>query len=156
MGNNDTLNGGDGADTLNGGGGDDMLNGGDGDDTLNGDAGDDTLTGGAGDDDLSGGDNADTFVFSAADSGDSDAILDYSTGDKIDLSAFDLDAEQVIGAITLRGSGADAYVVINLTDFGGGRITIDDVSDLDDLDSATGGDDTADVIDTLDPGIFIL
>ena len=56
----------------------------------------------------------------------------------IDLSAFELTAEQVIGAITLRGSGGDAYVVINLTDFGGGRITIDDLSDLDTLDTATG------------------
>ena len=74
---NDKLYGGDGADTLNGGIGNDMLSGGDGDDTLNGDAGDDTLTGGAGDDDLSGGAGADTFVFSTADSGDSDAILDW-------------------------------------------------------------------------------
>ena len=57
------------------------------------------------------------------------------TDDMIDLSAFDLTAEQVIGAITLRGSGTDAYVVINLTEFGGGRITIDDISDLDNLDS---------------------
>ena len=88
--------GGDGADTLNGGDGADMLMGGDGDDTLNGDAGDDTLTGGAGDDDLSGGAGADTFVFSTADSGDSDAILDYTDGDKIDLTAFDdLTAEQL-------------------------------------------------------------
>ena len=133
-GNNDTLMGGDGADTLNGGDGADTLTGGAGDDTLNGDTGDDTLTGGAGDDDLSGGTGADTFVFSTADSGDSDAILDWDTGDKIDLSAFDLTAEQVIGAITLRGSGDDAYVVINLTEFGGGRITIDDLNDLDTLD----------------------
>ena len=55
-----------------------MLMGGDGDDTLNGGAGDDTLNGGAGDDDLSGGTGADTFVFSPADSGDSDAILDFT------------------------------------------------------------------------------
>ena len=75
-------------------------------------------------------------------------------GDKIDLTAFDdLTAEQVIGAITLRGTGDDAYVVINLTEFGGGRITIDDISDLDDLDSDTGDND---MIDTLDAGIFIL
>ena len=155
--NDDTLMGGDGADTLNGGDDDDMLSGGAGDDTLNGDTGADTLTGGAGDDDLSGGGGADTFVFSTADSGDSDAILDYADGDMIDLSAFELTAEQVIGAITLRGTGGDAYVVINLTEFGGGRITIDDISDLDTLDALSGETgDTADVIDTLDTDIFIL
>ena len=71
-----------------------MLSGGAGDDTLNGGGGDDTLTGGAGDDDLSGGVGDDTFVFSTADSGDSDAILDY-TGDMIDLSAFDLTADRL-------------------------------------------------------------
>ena len=81
-----------------------MLMGGAGDDTLNGGTGDDTLNGGAGDDDLSGGTGADTFVFSTEDSGDSDAILDWEIGDKIDLCFDDLTADQVIGAITLRGS----------------------------------------------------
>ena len=163
----DTLDGGAGDDTLNGGTGDDMLMGGAGDDILNGDAGADTLTGGSGNDDLSGGTEADTFVFSTADAGDSDAILDFSIttdGDKIDLSAFELTAEQVIAATTLRGTGTDAYVVINLEAHGGGRITIDDVSSLDDLDSATGAsadgsitDQAADgAIQTLDTDIFIL
>ena len=155
----DTLDGGAGDDTLNGDGDADTLSGGAGDDTLDGGAGDDTLTGGAGDDDLSGGLGVgdDTFVFSTADSGDSDAILDWIVGDKIDLSAFDLTPEQVIGTITLRGTGVDAYVVINLTDFGGGRITIDDISDLDTLDSdSLESYNTLGVIDTLDEGIFIL
>ena len=158
-GNDDTLMGGDGADTLNGGDGADTLNGGDGADTLNGGDGADTLTGGAGDDDLSGNAGADTFVFSTADSGDSDAILDYDEGDMIDLSAFDdLTAEQVIGAITLRGSGNEAYVVINLTEFGGGRITIDNINDLDTLDAAsvTGDGENDDTINTLNEDIFIL
>ena len=124
-GNDDTLMGGDGADTLNGGDGDDMLMGGDGDDTLNGGAGDDTLTGGAGDDDLSGGTGADTFVFSTAwTAGTATPSWIGTDGDMIDLSAFDLTAEQVIGAITLRGKESGAYVVINLTEFGGGRITL--------------------------------
>ena len=171
-----TLMGGDGRDTLAGGAGDDTLMGGDGDDTLSatsgenmlmGGAGDDTITGGsdvdtinggAGDDDLNGGGGANTFVFSTADSGDSDAVLDWTagTGNKIDLQAFDLTPEQVIGAITLRGTGTDAYVVINLTDFGGGRITIDDISDLDALDSDSGESDNTTAIETLDEGIFIL
>ena len=162
-GNDDKLYGGDGADMLNGDADDDMLMGGAGDDTLNGGGDDDTLTGGAGDDDLSGGTGSDTFVFSTADSGDSDAILDWDqgTGNQIDLSAFDLTAEQVIGAITLRGSGGEAYIVINLEEFGGGRITIDNISDLDALDaeSVTGEGDTDDTINELsvgDEGIFIL
>ena len=161
---NDTLSGGAGADTLNGDAGDDMLMGGDGDDTLNGGDNDDTLTGGAGDDDLNGGDGADTFVFSTEDSGDSDAILDWATGDQIDLSAFDITAEQLLGAITLRGAGDEAYVVVNLTDFGGGRITIANVSDLDTLDTDTAaGLATNDMIDfgmnedgSVDTGAFIL
>ena len=160
---NDTLDGGAGVDTLDGGTGDDKLNGGAGDDTLNGDAGEDTLTGGAGNDDLSGGTDNDTFVFSTADAGDSDAILDYTDGDMIDLSAFGLTAAQVIAATTLRGEGADAYVVINLEAHGGGRITIDDISSLDTLDTATddtdtvGVDESSDgVIQMLDTDIFIL
>ena len=158
--NDDKLYGGDGADTLNGGADNDMLSGGAGDDTLNGGLGDDTLTGGAGDDDLSGGDGADTFVFSPMDgAGDSDAILDWDAGsNKIDLSAFDLTAEQVIGAITLRGAGTGAYAVINLTEFGGGRITIDDLNDLDTLDDTSADNYEADddMINTLNEGIFIL
>ena len=152
---NDKLYGGDGADTLNGDGGADMLNGGAGDDTLNGGTGTDTLTGGAGSDDLSGGGDADTFVFSTADSGDSDAILDYTDGDMIDLRAFGLTAEQVKGAITLRGNATDgAYIVINLSEYGGGRITVDNIADLDVLDTEDGGDDdTADAIDTLSQAI---
>ena len=88
--------------------------------------------------------------------GDSDAILDWAVGDKIDLSAFDLTAEQVIGAITLRGAGDEAYAVINLTEFGGGRITIDDLNDLDTLDVAENDLDTADVDETSDGVIQML
>jgi Ca2+-binding RTX toxin-like protein len=157
-GNDPLLYGGPGEDTINGGDGDDKLVGCTGDDTLNGDAGADMLIGLAGSDDLIGGTGNDTFVFSPADgAGDSDSIHDWDVGsNKIDLSAFELTAEQVIGAIELRGTGTDAYAVINLTEFGGGRITIDDLSDLDTLDTATGDDDTEGVIDTLDTDIFIL
>ena len=148
---NDTLDGGGGKDTLTGGAGADKLMGGAGGDTLNGGDGADTINGGGGDDDLSGGGDGDTFVFSPMDgAGDSDAILDWAAGDKIDLSAFELTAEQVIGAIELRGTGDGAYAVINLTEFGGGRITIDDLSDLDTLDTSTETGETDDgVIQTL-------
>ncbi len=160
---NDTLDGGDGDDILNGDGGADKLMGGAGDDTLNGGTEDDTLTGGSGNDDLFGAGGGDTFVFSTADAGDSDAILDFviADSDKIDLSAFELTADQVIAATTLRGTGTDAYVVINLEAHGGGRITIEDITSLDDFDSATGTvdgvDQTSDgVIQELNTDIFIL
>ena len=152
----DTLMGGDGDDTLSATSGENMLMGGAGDDTLNGGTGADTINGGAGDDDLSGGTGANTFVFSPMDgAGDSDAILDWDDGtdnaegtnNRIDLSAFDLTPEQLISAITLRG--ADAYVVINLTEFGGGRITIADLNNLNDLDDTivNDSDTTADETD---------
>ena len=149
---NDMLYGGMGMDTLTGGDGVDKLDGGAGGDTLSGGGGTDTLIGGAGSDDLSGGADGDTFVFSTADAGDSDAILDYADGDMIDLRAFGLTADQVKGAITLRGNATDgAYIVINLTEYGGGRITVDNITDLDTLDIETDGGtgDTADAIDTL-------
>ncbi len=158
----DKLYGGDGDDMLTGSGSDgDMLDGGAGDDTIIGSTGDDTITGGAGDDDLSGGTGNDTFVFSTADAGDSDAILDYTAGDMIDLSAFNLTAAQVIEAISLRGDPGEGYVVINLEAHGGGRITIEAVNDLDTFDDSdvTTGDGAAatdDAINTLDEGIFIL
>ena len=166
----DVLTGDSNPNTLMGMGGDDIISAESGMNELHGDAGDDkitggsdndTINGGAGDDDLTGGGGNDTFVFTKKDSGDSDAILDYSAGDKIDLKAFELSAQQVINAISVRGTGADAYVVINLEAHGGGRITIDDVSDLDTFDDAgvTTGDGAAtddDKINTLDDGIFIL
>ena len=158
----DTLEGGMGDDTLNGGGGDDMLMGGEGDDTLVGGDGADTLTGGSGDDDLTGGGGVDTFVFSTADAGDSDVILDFDTtqdaNDVLDLSAFGLDMEQLMDAIEYRGDPEadpkDGYVVINLTAHDGGRITLVGVDDLDSLE--TGTNTTPDAIDTLNMDLFDL
>ena len=138
------------------------FDGGAGDDIINGGSDADKITGGAGNDDLNGGGGNDTFVFSTADAGGSDAILDYADGDMIDLTAFELTEEQVIEAITLRGTGAEAYVVINLEAHGGGRITIDNISSLDTLDDATDNadttvDETADgVIQELDTDIILI
>ena len=154
MGGKDTLNGGKGNDTLDGGAGNDMLDGGAGmdklmggagNDVLNGGDGDDTINGGAGDDDLNGGTGSDTFVFSPMDGAGSDIIMDWGNGDKIDLSAYDLTAEQVIAAITIRGEQA----VINLEAHGGGRITVENVNDLDDLDQ-DGADGVMTDNDTID------
>ena len=106
--------------------GDDMLYGGIGDDTLNGGPGDDDLTGGTGDD---------TFVFTQDGLG-SDVILDFAagaadangppatmdgSGDKIDLSAFNIDDSDLAGLLSDRAGN----VIVNLEAYGGGRITID-------------------------------
>ena len=153
-GGNDTLNGGAqddklygeaGRDTLNGGTEDDMLNGGAGNDTLNGEAGEDTLVGGAGDDDLSGGGGTDTFVFGPGNGhdviSDSDTTPNtvetfISNQGRIDLSAFGIKAGDLAGLISTRAGNT----VIDLSDYGGGSITIQAIDDLDVFDTdATGG-----------------
>lgn len=53
---------------------------------LNGGAGNDRLIGGLGADTLTGGDGNDTFVFNTALNGNVDTIVDFSEGDKIELS----------------------------------------------------------------------
>ena len=135
--------------------GDDMMHGGPGNDKLYGGAGSDTLNGGPGDDDLQGdavvGANtaADTFVFTPDGMG-SDVILDFSNdagialtlgtdtadglGDKIDLSAFNIDADDLPGLLSERAGS----VILNLEEYGGGRVTIQGGVTLDGLmDSRT-------------------
>ncbi|WP_162617534.1 calcium-binding protein [Yoonia maritima] len=98
----DTMNGNDGADYLDGGSGNDQLSGNAGVDKIVGGAGADTIEGGAGNDHLWGGnwagdDTSDTFVF-AAGSG-KDYVHDFEVDhDLIDLSAFDVDMEDVQAA----------------------------------------------------------
>jgi Ca2+-binding RTX toxin-like protein len=99
-----TLNGSavtDGNLTLYGGAGNDTLIGGTGADILNGGRGADSLTGGAG---------TDTFVYmSVLDSSfpNTDGIQDFTTGEKIDLSAIDaIGATGANDAFTFIGSGA--------------------------------------------------
>ena len=150
----DMLHGGAGGDTLNGDAGDDMLSGGAGDDTINGGANDDTINGGAGDDDLSGGGGSNTFVFNPDDGAGSDIILDWEDGtnNRIDLSAYNLTEAQVIASITLRGE----QVIINLEAHGGGRITIDDLNNLNALDSTIVNDPDTDADETDDNVIQML
>ena len=114
--------------------GNDMLYGDAGNDKLYGGAGNDTLDGGAGNDDLTGGDGDDTFVFSPG-NGD-DVILsfvagtagsDLSTngdGDKINLSALNIDDDDLRGLLSDRAGN----VIVNLEDYGGGTITIQDTT----------------------------
>ncbi|KUR72444.1 hypothetical protein AQZ52_04090 [Novosphingobium fuchskuhlense] len=91
---NDQLLGGNGADRLDGGDGADTLDGGAGSDRLTGGNGNDMLTGGAGRDILTGGAGNDRFMFKADDFGgttkaSADAIMGWTTGDRIDLSRID-------------------------------------------------------------------
>lgn len=78
--NNDTLTGTTGADTISGGAGADTIKAGSGNDIIKGEAGNDTLWGEGGND---------TFVFESASTIGVDKIMDFATGDKIDLSAID-------------------------------------------------------------------
>ena len=154
--------------------GDDTMYGGAGNDKLYGGAGDDTLDGGAGDDDLQGdadvGNNTDgdTFVFSLGNG--SDVILDFnvagaaaaedtdSVHDKIDLSDFGIRESDLEDLISERNGNA----IINLEEYGGGRITIQGVTKAAELPTSVLNDTNGDlpgfgpVDDGAQDGIFIL
>ena len=124
--------------------GNDMLNGGAGNDTLNGGTGADTLVGGAGNDDLTGGEGTDTFVFAPGNGDDvitalttapTDSASFISGQGRINLSAFNLTAAELTELISTRAGNT----VINLGDYGGGTITIQDIADLDVFDTDTAG-----------------
>ena len=145
----DTLMGGAGRDMLNGGADADKLMGGAGNDTLVGDGGDDTFYGGAGDDEMTAASgDTDIFVFSPED-GDGDDIINTfsaaatSTTNRIDLRAFDLEAEGLIPLISVRGG----TVRIDLRSVGGGTIELGGVTALTSLD--TDGSLTDGAIDEL-------
>ena len=123
--------GGGGNDTLGGNGGNDKLHGDAGNDKLYGDDGDDTLVGGGGDDDMTGGGGNDTFVFGPGNGNDVIINIEVGTaatatsnraGDSIDLRAFGIDADDLPGLLSERAGN----VIVNLEDYGGGRITIQD------------------------------
>ena len=106
--------------------GNDILRGTDGDDTLYGGSGNDTLTGGAGNDYLDGAGGFDIFVI-APGHGD-DTISESYEHDpaewgRIDISAFGARAPthaQLVAASEQVGND----VLIDLTAFGGGTITV--------------------------------
>ena len=53
----------------------------------------------------------------------------------IDLTAFGLDADDLAGMISTRGTGADnVRVIINLSSVGGGTIELTEQDSVDDLD----------------------
>lgn len=117
----DVLRGGEADDTLLGDSGLDRLNGRAGDDSLDGGFGDDIVIGGLGDDELTGGSSADSFVFRRL-HGD-DTVTDFTNGfDRLDLS-LGIESFSEVSART-RQKGADVF--IDLTDFGGGTILLQD------------------------------
>jgi len=98
------LTGNDAANTLDGGGGNDTLLGGGGADILIGGSGMDSVTGGAGND---------TFRFSLSDiasrsSSGADTIVDFTTGDKIDISQ--IDAQVQASGYGLPGDQAFVFI----------------------------------------------
>ena len=138
----DTIYGGDGGDWIRGGTGDDAIEGGEGDDVIMGDAGNDTVDAGAGDDiiidgggddTLTGGDGEDTFSFLPGH--EDDKITDFDTAnDEIDLSQFTtaITFTQLQGKMSTVTDPNDVTVItgvkIDLTDFGGGTITLEGVT----------------------------
>ena len=123
-----TIYGNDGANVLSGGGGGDYLGGLGGNDTLVGGAGADSLAGGAGND---------TFVFNAASEsalGAADRVLDFASGDLIDLAAIDADASlEGDQAFTFVGTAAfsNSAGELRATDNGDGTWTFSGDSDGD-------------------------
>lgn len=90
-----------------------ILRAGQGNDTLIGGAGADTLYGNGGADDLTGGDGNDVFLYRSVNeskTGSIDEILDFTSGDRIDLST--IDANSLIG-------GNQAFTLINDAVFSG-------------------------------------
>lgn len=109
----DALVGGGGNDHLSGGLGDDTLSGSRGNDALFGGAGDDYLIGGEGADNLFGGGGADTFLFRHGDGGDRINDFDVTEGDKIDLTAMNIQVsfeDFVAQSATQRG--ADLEIIV--------------------------------------------
>ena len=105
------------ANTITGNAGDNILKGMAGNDTIDGGAGNDKIYGGAGIDTMTGGTGNDTFYFANGDTGKTtttaDTIVDFTKGDKIDLSAIDaLTSTSGYGA-----SGNQAFTWIGTNQF---------------------------------------
>ena len=122
---------------------------------------DDDLVGGTSDDTMSGGTGADSFYFYEGHG--ADTITDFSTteGDKIDLTSFDASItwEQLQAKMTavaddpLTTNVDETATIIDLSDWGGGTITLDGVTSVSDLtedmfvlDQIVGDDDSDDVL----------
>ena len=134
----DIFDGADGDDNLDGGEGVDFLFGGSGDDTLTGGGGRDFLLGGGEVDTLTGGTGEDTFAFLPGHG--SDTITDFDTSDdQIDLSQFTMaitftQLQAKMSTVTDPNDGnVVTGVQIDLSDFGGGTITLEGITATSDL-----------------------
>ena len=123
-----------GSDEIYGNGGDDVIYGYSGNDKMYGGDGNDRLTGSYGNDRMEGGTGNDVFVFGPNDGyGYSiyDSIADFTSGeDKFDLSAFDNihSFDDIIGRYKWWSRYSnDTY--LDLTEYGGGKIILEDFSD---------------------------
>ncbi len=109
-----------------GGGGNDIIIGNDVRNVLTGNAGNDVIAGGLGKDELIGGAGNDIFVFAETDA--TDKIRDFDAGDRIDLGAFGITADDVkisgnnLFANTDGVDGYDFHVVIQ-----GDKLTMTDI-----------------------------
>ena len=136
----DLVLGGAGNDTLTGGIGNDTLYGGTGDDSVDGGTGDDVLYAGTGNDTLTGGEGDDTFVILEGTGGTT--ITDFNVSDdKIFVGALTTvpTLEQLLGKMTDIDTDNDTTadsVTIDLTDFGGGMVTLEGVTKSDLMDGA--------------------
>jgi len=127
------ITGSSGVNVLSGLGGNDTILGLAGNDTIAGGNGDDAITGGTGADTLSGGFGNDTFIYKAANESGAttasrDTIVDFTAGDKIDLSAIDANASIAgdqafvmdaggtftVSELRLTVVGSDTLVELNL------------------------------------------
>jgi Ca2+-binding RTX toxin-like protein len=116
----DTLTG---IENLSGSAQNDVLTGNENDNSLSGGAGDDVLTGGGGRDLLKGGAGNDSFAYTSV--GDStvasagkDVIIDFTTGDHIDLSGIDADGN---GG---NGDTAFSFITTNFTGHAGELLVV--------------------------------
>jgi Ca2+-binding RTX toxin-like protein len=114
----ETLNGTSNSDVISGLGGNDTLYGYDGADTLYGNDGNDTLLGGTDTNTLYGGAGNDIFQMSArftgyidglGYTGRLDVIADFTTGDKVDVSAYGISSFDQLKLIFETKNGTDAY-----------------------------------------------
>ena len=134
--------------SIHGNAGANVLNGADGDDALNGGAGADTLIGGVGRDTMTGGADNDLFKFADGDFGgvtraSADRIVDFASGDKIDLSAVDADTGLASDqSFSFLGTGAFTNTA--------GELRFEQVAGNTYLSGDTDGDGIADFMIKLD------
>ncbi|WP_159995527.1 M10 family metallopeptidase C-terminal domain-containing protein [Roseomonas sp. 18066] len=110
-------------DTLQGLGGNDVIDGGLGADILSGGTGDDILVGGRGADTLHGGTGNDIFRYRAVAEMHLDRIMDFSLGDRVDLSGLGL---SFLGERAFTGAGMELRIAY----LGGATLLQVDVSGL--------------------------